>query len=280
VPCLITLEDEKVRLRVDWVPLDFDNRIGAETQRAGLLETFPRVRPMRPGSTSRQYKVHETPLLRPTGMPDLSSLPSGDTGRSSGTYGDNLNSIQPVRYLAIPIGTTLPTSSISVTERGVSLVGGRVRYTSSLAWVAASRLTTSWANVVDERCRNLPTGRQIQMPPTIGTAMFPSTHGYIHFRASDYGKLTVIGVVIACLGWPIVTQISSAPRWLYLRLAILVTLVLWLPDLFILIKGQPPKAVAILMLMHVAIAVITYNCMVHLAKVGEVEPAMSAASSA
>ncbi len=103
----------------------------------------------------------------------------------------------------------------------------------------------------------------------ISTAVFPSTKGYVHFRFSDYGKLTVVGVVVACLAWPVITRISSTPKWLYLRLAILVTLVLWLPDLFILAKGQPPKAVVVLMMMHVAIAVSTYNCVVHVAKVEE-----------
>ena len=47
--------------------------------------------------------------------------------------------------------------------------------------------------------------------------------------------------------------------------AIAVTLVLWLPDLWILSKGQPAKAVAVLMAMHLAIAVVTYNSLVHLA---------------
>lgn len=98
----------------------------------------------------------------------------------------------------------------------------------------------------------------------IGTAIFPGTRGYVHFRFSDYGKLTVIGVVIACIGWPVVTSISSSARWLFLRLAVLVTLVLWLPDVWILLKGQPPKAVAVLMLMHLAIAVVTYNALVRL----------------
>ena len=112
----------------------------------------------------------------------------------------------------------------------------------------------------------------------IGTALFPSTKGYVHFRFADYGKLTVVGVVIACLGWPVVTRISSAPRWLYLRMAIGVTLVLWLPDLYILAKGQPAKAVAVLMAMHLAIAVITYNCMIRIAKISEGEPAVFAAS--
>ncbi len=99
----------------------------------------------------------------------------------------------------------------------------------------------------------------------VGEALIPSTKGYAHFRFSDYGKLTVIGVVIACAAWPIVTRITSAPRWLFFRLAVLVTLVLWLPDLYILHQGQPGKAVAVLMAMHLAIAVITYNVVVHVA---------------
>jgi hypothetical protein len=104
----------------------------------------------------------------------------------------------------------------------------------------------------------------------IGQAMFPSTKGYGHFQFSDYAKLTVIGVIIACVAWPIVTRISSSPRWLFFRLAILVTLVLWLPDLYILYRGAPGRAVAVLIVMHLAIAVVTYNSLVHIAKV---EPA-------
>jgi hypothetical protein len=101
----------------------------------------------------------------------------------------------------------------------------------------------------------------------IGTAIFPSTKGYVHFQFSDYSKLTVIGVVIACLAWPVVTRISSEPRWLFFRMAIAVTLVLWLPDLYILVQGQPAEAVAVLMVMHLAIAVVTYNCLVRIAGV-------------
>ena len=99
----------------------------------------------------------------------------------------------------------------------------------------------------------------------IGTSAFPATKGYAHFQFSDYAKLTVIGVLVACAAWPVVTRISSAPRWLFFRLAILVTLLLWLPDLLILAWGQPPEAVAVLMVMHLAIALVTYNCLVHLA---------------
>jgi hypothetical protein len=99
----------------------------------------------------------------------------------------------------------------------------------------------------------------------IGKAVFPSTKGFAHFQFSDYAKLTVIGVVVACVAWPVVTRISSAPRWLFFRLAVLVTLVLLLPDLYILHMGEPAKGVAVLMVMHVTIALVTYNLLVHLA---------------
>jgi hypothetical protein len=102
----------------------------------------------------------------------------------------------------------------------------------------------------------------------IGQAIFPGTKGYVHFQFHDYAKLTVIGVIIACAAWPVVTRISSDPRWLFFRLAILVTLVLWLPDLYILYRGQPADAVAVLFLMHLAIALVTYNALVWLAPTG------------
>ena len=113
----------------------------------------------------------------------------------------------------------------------------------------------------------------------IGTAIFPATMHYPHFSFSDYAKLTVIGVLIACAAWPVVTRISSSPRWLFFRLAILVTLVLWLPDLYILYRGQSARAVAVLIVMHLAIALVTYNCLVHIARVRTLAPAAEAAVS-
>ena len=101
----------------------------------------------------------------------------------------------------------------------------------------------------------------------IGEAVFPGTKGFPHFQFSDYGKLTVAGVIIACAAWPIVTRISSTPRWLFFRLAILVTLVLLLPDLYILYRGESAQGVAVLMCMHLAIALVTYNLLVRVAPV-------------
>ena len=98
-----------------------------------------------------------------------------------------------------------------------------------------------------------------------GTALFPSTRGYVHFQFADYAKLTVIGVVIACLAWPVVVRLSSEPRWVFTRLAVLVTVILLLPDLYIWLTGQPGRAVLVLVAMHLAIALITYNVLVRVA---------------
>lgn len=101
----------------------------------------------------------------------------------------------------------------------------------------------------------------------IGIALFPATRGYAHFQFADYAKLTVVGVLIACAGWPVVSRVSSAPRSLFRWLAALVTVVLYLPDVYLLVLGQPASAVAVLMAMHLAIAVVTYQALVRLAPV-------------
>lgn len=99
----------------------------------------------------------------------------------------------------------------------------------------------------------------------VGTSIFPSTKGYGHFHFGDYATLTVIGVLIACVGWPITTWISSAPRWLFLRMAVVVTFVLFLPDVWLLVQGSSAKAVLVLIVMHVGIAVVTYQALVRIA---------------
>ena len=99
----------------------------------------------------------------------------------------------------------------------------------------------------------------------IGVALFPSTAGYEHFAFSDYSRLTIIGVVIASVAWPIVTLVTTRARRLFFWLAVLVTLVSFAPDVWIWHQGQPPAGVAVLAVMHVALAVITYPALVFIA---------------
>ncbi len=101
----------------------------------------------------------------------------------------------------------------------------------------------------------------------IAQALFPGTKGYPHFQFADYARLTIAGVIIACVAWPITTRITSQPRWMFFRMAAGVILVLWLPDVYILIRGQSATAVFFLFVMHLAIALVTYNALVYLAPV-------------
>ena len=113
----------------------------------------------------------------------------------------------------------------------------------------------------------------------IATALFPSTKGYVHFQFDSYARLTIIGVLIACAAWPVVIRITSSPRWLFFRLAIVVTVVLLAPDLWLLAKHQPARAVAALMVMHLAIGLVTYNALIRVAALRRGEARDSHATS-
>lgn len=101
----------------------------------------------------------------------------------------------------------------------------------------------------------------------LAIGLFPALAGYEHFRLSDYGRLTVIGALIACVGWPVLTRLSSAPVRMYLTLSVLGTLVLLLPDLYILyVLHEPAPAVAALVGMHLAVVLISCASMVAIAR--------------
>lgn len=102
----------------------------------------------------------------------------------------------------------------------------------------------------------------------VGKAVFPGTAHFAHYAVGDYAKLTVPGVLVACVGWPVVTRVSSRPRWVFVRAAVAVTVVLLLPDLYIWLRGESGRAVLVLVAMHLAIAVVTYNALVRIAPAG------------
>jgi Family of unknown function (DUF6069) len=99
----------------------------------------------------------------------------------------------------------------------------------------------------------------------LAIALDPTLSGYEHFQFSDYSRLTIIGVVIACLGWPFVAWFTTSARRLYLWLAIIVVVATLAPDVLILNEGQPANGVLTLALMHFALAFITFPAMVFIA---------------
>ena len=102
----------------------------------------------------------------------------------------------------------------------------------------------------------------------VGQAAFTVPAAFGKFAFGTYAPLTVLGVAGATATWAGVTRLSSRPRWLLTRLAALVTALFLIPDFLLLgTRGNPAGPVAILMLMHLAIAVLTYAALTQLAPV-------------
>jgi hypothetical protein len=100
----------------------------------------------------------------------------------------------------------------------------------------------------------------------VGRAVFTVPASFGKFAFGAYALLTVLGVAGATAAWWAVTRLSSRPRWLLTRLAALVTALLLIPDFLLLgTPGNPAGPVVILMLMHLAIAAITYLALIKVA---------------
>jgi hypothetical protein len=103
---------------------------------------------------------------------------------------------------------------------------------------------------------------------TIGRAAFTVPASFGKFAFGTYALLTVLGVAGAVATWAAVARLSSRPNRLLTRLAALVTALFLIPDFLLLgTPGNPAGPVAILMVMHLAIAVITYTALTRLAPV-------------
>jgi len=102
----------------------------------------------------------------------------------------------------------------------------------------------------------------------IGRAAFTVPASFGKFAFGTYALLTALGVAGATLAWDAVTRLNSRPNWLLIRLAALVTALLLIPDFLLLgTPGNPTGPVVILMLMHLAIAVVTYTALIKVAPV-------------
>jgi hypothetical protein len=73
----------------------------------------------------------------------------------------------------------------------------------------------------------------------LATAFDPAIQHYSHFRFSDYGTLTVVGVICAGVAWYLATRSLAAPRHTFFRVAVVSMVVLWMPDVWLFIKHEP-----------------------------------------
>ena len=102
----------------------------------------------------------------------------------------------------------------------------------------------------------------------LATAFDPPLHHFSHFRLWDYGTLTIVGVMAAGAAWFVATRYLATPRPTFFRVAIVATLVLWLPDLWLYLRHEPTRGVVFLVIMHATVALITYNFLVFGAPLG------------
>jgi hypothetical protein len=107
----------------------------------------------------------------------------------------------------------------------------------------------------------------------VGIRAFPLTAGYPHFAFHDYAWLTTLGVVGAAVVWSILNRITARASAAFLWISLATLVVSLAPDVWIASQGQPPEAVTVLVVMHVAVAVVTVTALESLAV-----PAQAAAS--
>src|SRR5712691_9245236 len=90
----------------------------------------------------------------------------------------------------------------------------------------------------------------------------------LHPASPAHRRVVAAGLAGAAVTWAAVTRLSSRPEWLFTRLAALATAVFLIPD-FLLVgtPGNPTGPVVVLMLMHLASAVITYTTLIKVAPV-------------
>lgn len=100
----------------------------------------------------------------------------------------------------------------------------------------------------------------------IGQAAFAVPASYGKFAFTTYAARTALIAAGATATWWGVTRLSSRPKWLMTRLAVLATALFLTPDFLLLgIPGNPTGPVVIVMLMHLALAVITYAALIKVA---------------
>ena len=99
----------------------------------------------------------------------------------------------------------------------------------------------------------------------VAEAQFPATRHFSHFRAADYGSLVVAGVLLGSGTWAVLVHASAAARRVFLRLAAVAMLLLWVPDAVLFALGEPAAGVGTLMVMHLLVALATYQALVRIA---------------
>ncbi|NNC11300.1 hypothetical protein HII28_05330 [Planctomonas sp. JC2975] len=157
------------------------------------------------------------------------------------------------------------TKSASGTARGADGGAARILTRLGIDWPLGTRQPSWWRFLIATAVAIGGSLLACRLLVVAGESVFPSTVGYGHFAFADYAKLTVVGVLLACLAWPVVTLVAGHAARLFFWLTVIVTVVSFAPDVWVWHLGQAADGVFVLAVMHVAVAVVTYPALVLIA---------------
>jgi hypothetical protein len=100
---------------------------------------------------------------------------------------------------------------------------------------------------------------------TLTSRWFPLALKNSHMQFADYYVPIIVTVAIGCAAWPVVTWISSRGRRLFLCVGIAVVVLIVALDVWIFDANRPVATAAIMVAMHLGVALVTYLSLVFLA---------------
>ncbi|WP_405061680.1 DUF6069 family protein [Kribbella sp. NBC_01505] len=99
----------------------------------------------------------------------------------------------------------------------------------------------------------------------IGKAAFSVPDDFKGFQPVAYVSLTFFGIVGASVAWSVIAAKAAKPVDLLRRLAVIVVPVSMLADIALLVTGQSPAGVAVLIVMHVVVGLAAYFSLTRIA---------------
>ncbi|NEA35732.1 DUF6069 family protein [Streptomyces sp. SID13031] len=99
----------------------------------------------------------------------------------------------------------------------------------------------------------------------IGKSAFSVPGDFKGFQPGAYIFLTVISIVGASVAWSAIAAKAAKPVALLRKLAVIIVPVSMLADVALLVTGQSPAGVAVLLVMHVVVGLAAYFALTRIA---------------
>jgi hypothetical protein len=109
----------------------------------------------------------------------------------------------------------------------------------------------------------------------IGKSAFSVPDDFRGFQPGAYIFLTFIGIVGASVAWAAIAAKAAKPVDLLRKLAVIIVPVSMLADIALLVAGESPAGVAVLLVMHVVVGATAYYALTRIAPPRPVQPTVT-----